>query len=98
MSKAKVTFNGKVIAESDSTVIVEGNHYFPPDSVRAEFFAENDKHTTCPWKGLASYYDVRVDETNAGSAAWTYHDPSRAAARIKDYVAFYRHKVDAIEA
>lgn len=98
MPSAKVTFNGKVIAESDKTIIIEGNHYFPPESVKAELFAENDEHTRCPWKGLASYYDVSVDGEKAGSAAWTYHEPSKAAERIKNYVAFYRHKVDAIEA
>lgn len=97
MPSAKVTFNGKVIAESDRTIIVEGNHYFPPDSVRTELFSENDRHTTCHWKGVASYYDLKVEGAEVGSAAWTYHDPSKAAERIKDYVAFYRHKVDAVE-
>ena len=97
MPSAKVTLNGKVIAESDKTIIIEGNHYFPPEDVSAALFAENDHHTTCPWKGLASYFDVTVDGQESGDAAWTYHQPSKAAERIKDYVAFYRHKVDAIE-
>ena len=97
MPSARVTLNGKVIAESDKTIIIEGNHYFPPDAVHSEVFAENDHHTTCPWKGLASYYDIKIDGQEAGNAAWTYHQPSKAAERIKDYVAFYPNKVDSIE-
>ena len=97
MAKAKVTFQGKIIAESDRTIIIEGNHYFPPASVKLDHFSENDRHTTCHWKGVASYYDVQIDGAEAGSAAWTYHEPMKAAERIKDYVAFYRHKVDSIE-
>ena len=86
----RAVFNGTVIAESDETVIVEGNHYFPPDSLKAEFFSETPGYsTTCPWKGSASYYDVRVDDQSAQGVAWTYKDPSSAAANIKDYVAFY---------
>lgn len=85
--------DGVVIAESDQTVVVEGNHYFPPDAVNWEHFKETDQHTVCPWKGLASYYDVTVDQKRFGNAAWTYHDPSAAAARIENYVAFYKHKV-----
>ncbi|MDX1530240.1 MAG: DUF427 domain-containing protein [Rhodothermales bacterium] len=86
----KATWNGVVLAESDDAVVVEGNHYFPPDAIRRDYFRESDKHTTCPWKGEASYYDVVVDgETNAG-AAWTYPDPKPAAAEIKDHVAFWR--------
>ncbi len=90
---AKVTLNGTVLAESDKTVMVEGTHYFPPESVQQEFFSENTSHTTCYWKGVASYFDVKVDGEVAGSAAWTYREPSEAAMPIKDYVAFYRHKV-----
>ena len=86
----QAVFNGTVIADSDETVIVEGNHYFPPGSVRTEFFSETaGHHTTCPWKGVASYYDVQVEEESARGVAWTYKDPSSAAANIKDYVAFY---------
>jgi len=59
MPSAKVTLNGKVIAESDQTIIVEGNHYFPPESISTEFFTENDRHTTCHWKGVASYFDLK---------------------------------------
>ena len=94
MPSAKVTLNGKVLAESDETIIVEGNHYFPPDAVDREAFIENERHTICHWKGVASYYDVMADGERAASAAWTYHEPSEAAAGIKDYVAFYRHKVE----
>ena len=86
----KAVFNGVVIAEADETVVVEGNHYFPPDSVKEEFFSETPSYnTTCPWKGLASYYDVEVDGTRAEAVAWTYKDPSERASMIKDHVAFY---------
>ena len=83
-------FNGVVIAEADETVIVEGNHYFPPESLKQEFFTETPAfNTTCPWKGLASYYDVDVEGERAEAVAWTYRDPSDRAANIKDHVAFY---------
>jgi uncharacterized protein (DUF427 family) len=83
-------WNGAVIAESNDTVVVEGNHYFPPDSVSEQYLAPSDRHTVCHWKGTASYYDVVVDgQTNAG-AAWYYPDPSPAARQIKDHIAFWR--------
>ena len=86
----KAVWNGAVIAESDDTIVVEGNHYFPRESVNADYLADNATKTRCPWKGLASYFDVVVDgETNSG-AAWYYPDPNEAAADIKDYVAFWR--------
>lgn len=86
----KAVWNGAVLAESDDTVVVEGNHYFPPAALHREHFAPSSKHTTCPWKGEASYYDVVVNgETNAG-AAWYYPAPKDAAAEIKDHVAFWR--------
>jgi uncharacterized protein (DUF427 family) len=86
----KATWNGAVLAESDQTIVVEGNHYFPAESIRREYFAESDKHTTCPWKGVASYYDVVVDgKINAG-AAWYYPAPKDAARQITGYVAFWR--------
>ena len=93
---AKATWNGTVIAESDETVVVEGNHYFPPEAINREFFAESQAQTTCPWKGTAGYYDVIVDgDTNRG-AAWYYPAPKAAAADIKDHVAFWRGvKIDA---
>lgn len=86
---ATATFNGRVIAQSDQTVIVEGNHYFPPDSLVWDAFSETDRTTGCPWKGTANYYDVAVDGASAPNAAWTYRDPKDAAAEIKDHVAFY---------
>jgi uncharacterized protein (DUF427 family) len=79
-----------VLAQSDDTVVVEGNHYFPTDSLRREHLRESDRHTACPWKGTASYYDVVVgDQVNAG-AAWYYPEPKDAAKQIKDHVAFWR--------
>lgn len=86
----QAVFNGVVIAEADETVIVEGNHYFPPESLKREFFTETPAYnTTCPWKGLASYYDVEVEGERAQAVAWTYKDPSERAFMIKDHVAFY---------
>ena len=87
---ARATWNGTVLAESDDTIVVEGNHYFPRDSLNLIHFAESSTHTRCPWKGMASYYDVVVGgEVNSG-AAWYYPDPKPAAADIKDRVAFWR--------
>ena len=83
-------WNGKVLAESDATVVVEGNHYFPPESIHKQYFQPSDKHTTCPWKGLASYYDVVVDGKVNKDAAWYYPDPKAAAKQIKDRVAFWK--------
>lgn len=86
----KATWNGATLAESDQTIVVEGNHYFPPDAIRREYFTDSDAHTTCPWKGVASYYDVVVDgQTNAG-AAWYYPQPKDAARQIAGYIAFWR--------
>ena len=79
-----------MLAESDETVVVEGNHYFPPDSIRKENFEQNPDTTTCFWKGDASYYDVVVGEKRNAGAAWYYPDPKPAAAEIKDHVAFWR--------
>jgi uncharacterized protein (DUF427 family) len=78
------------LAESDKTIVVEGNHYFPPDSVNRNYLQENSTHTTCPWKGQASYYNVAVDGRVNRDAAWYYPNPKPAAAQIKDYVAFWR--------
>ena len=85
----KAVWNGAVLAESDDTVMVEGNHYFPPESVNMEFFESADHQTRCPWKGLASYYDVVVSGERYDGGAWYYPDPSDAAMPIKDHVAFY---------
>jgi uncharacterized protein (DUF427 family) len=85
----KATYNGVVIAKSNNTIVVEGNHYFPPDSVNQEYLEPNNKHTRCPWKGKASYYDIVVDGEVNSSAAWYYSDPSFLAKKIKDHVAFW---------
>ena len=87
---AKAVWNGEVIAESEETVMVEGNHYFPPASVKQEYLRQATQTSVCPWKGTASYYDLEVKgETNAG-AAWFYPEPKEAAAQIKDHVAFWK--------
>lgn len=87
---AKAIWNGAVLAESDSTVMVEGNHYFPLSSLNDEFFVDSPSTSRCPWKGTANYFDVTVGgEVNRG-AAWIYHDPKPAAADIRDHVAFWR--------
>ena len=86
----KAIFNGVAIAQSDDTIVVEGNHYFPPESLHQEYFQPSDKHTACPWKGLASYYNVVVDGKINKDAAWYYPDPKPAAKQIKDRVAFWR--------
>jgi uncharacterized protein (DUF427 family) len=86
----KAVWNGQVVAESDKTVVVEGNHYFPPDSINLDFLRDSEEHTRCPWKGIASYYDVVVDGEVSRGGAWFYPDPSRAAKKIKDHVAFWR--------
>ncbi len=86
----KAVWNNQVIAESDSTEMVEGNHYFPKGSVKDEFLRPSDMHTTCPWKGKASYYTLEVDGQSNPDAAWTYPEPKEAAANIRDHVAFWR--------
>lgn len=83
-------FNGKVIAKSDQTIVVEGNHYFPPESVNQDFLVENESRSVCPWKGVASYYDIQVDGQVNRGAAWYYPNPSKAAEKIKNHVAFWR--------
>jgi uncharacterized protein (DUF427 family) len=87
---AKATWNGAVIAESDSTVMVEGNHYFPIESVNADLLEPSSKHTSCPWKGEASYYSLNVDGNVNADAAWFYPAPKDAAKEIKDHIAFWR--------
>lgn len=83
-------WNGKTIAQSDQTIVVEGNHYFPPDSVDASLFEDSKTHSTCPWKGVASYKTIVVDGARNADAAWFYPDPKSAAANIKGYFAFWR--------
>ena len=86
----KATWNGKVLAESDETVVVEGNHYFPRESVNEEYFEESATHTTCPWKGEASYFNVVADGQTNKDAAWYYPEPKDAAKEIKGRVAFWK--------
>ncbi len=87
---AKATWNGVVIAESDDTVVVEGNHYFPVTSVDPGLLRPSDTHTVCSWKGTASYYSLVVDDTENTDAVWYYPEPKDAAAQIKDRVAFWK--------
>ena len=86
----KAIWNNTILAESDNTVVVEGNHYFPAESVKREYFDESPTHTSCPWKGEASYYSVTVDGQVNKDAAWYYPEPKPAAAEIKNRVAFWR--------
>ena len=86
----RATWNGTVIAESDRTVVVEGNHYFPADDVKASVLEPSDTHTTCPWKGVASYYDVVVDGQRNADAAWYYPEPKPAAQEITRRIAFWK--------
>jgi len=95
----RATWNGAVLAESTDTVVVEGNQYFPLADVRAHHLQSSDSHTTCHWKGVASYYDVVVDDKVNRDAAWYYPNPSSAADRIKGRVAFWHGvQVDQVEA
>ncbi|HXE76244.1 MAG TPA: DUF427 domain-containing protein [Candidatus Xenobia bacterium] len=87
---AKAIWNGAVLAESDRCEIVEGNHYFPPDTVKREYLKPSDTHTVCPWKGTASYYHVEVGGQRNPDAAWYYPEPRAAARQIKDHVAFWK--------
>lgn len=86
----QAVWNGVVLAESDETVVVEGNHYFPAAALRTEYFEQNTYHTTCPWKGVASYYDIVVGDARNPSAAWYYPRTSEAAKKIEGYVAFWK--------
>ncbi|MHB2020741.1 MAG: DUF427 domain-containing protein [Candidatus Xenobia bacterium] len=87
---AKAVWNGMVVAESAHTEVVEGNHYFPPASVKREYFKPSSTHTTCAWKGEASYYTLEVNGEKNADAAWYYPHPTPAAANIKDHVAFWK--------
>ncbi len=86
----KAIWKGQVIAESPRTEVVEGNHYFPPESIRRDFFQDSQTHTVCGWKGTASYYDVVVDGETNRDAAWYYPLPKPDALKIQDYVAFWK--------
>lgn len=87
---AKASWNGVTLAESGSTVVVEGNHYFPPDSLQREHLRPSDHQSTCPWKGDASYFHVEAGGAVNENAAWTYPRPKPAASEIKDHVAFWK--------
>ena len=86
----KAIWNGQVLAESDKTIVIEGNHYFPPGSISKDFFKTSDTHTTCPWKGLASYYSLEVNGETNEDAAWYYPEISELGKGIKGYVAFWK--------
>jgi uncharacterized protein (DUF427 family) len=86
----KAIWNDQVIAESNDTIMVENNHYFPLESVKAEYLENTDTHTTCPWKGLASYYTLSVNGKKNPDAAWYYPQPKEAANHITNYVAFWK--------
>jgi len=85
----KAIWNRVTLAESDQTIVVEGNHYFPPDALKRQHLQPSDTHTTCHWKGEASYFTVAVDGQTNEDAAWFYPSPKPQAAQIKDYVAFW---------
>ena len=86
----KATWNGAVLAESNQCEVVESNYYFPPDSIKSEYLKPSNTHTTCPWKGLASYYTIEVDGNSNADAAWYYPEAKSAAKNIEGYVAFWR--------
>jgi len=86
----KAVWNGKTIAESNDTVVVEGNHYFPAEALNREFIQESNTHTTCAWKGVASYYSLIVDGKENRDAVWYYSEPSEKAKNIKGRVAFWK--------
>lgn len=85
----KATWNGAVLAESDKTVIVEGNNYFPPDSINQEYFKQSDKNSFCPWKGTANYYNIEVNGEVNKDAAWYYPSAKEKAKHFEGYVAFW---------
>jgi uncharacterized protein (DUF427 family) len=85
----RATWNGAELAASEKTIVVEGNHYFPPESLRREYFRPSTTQTTCAWKGLASYYDIVVDGKTNADAAWHYQNPKPEAEKIRGYVAFW---------
>ena len=86
----KATWDSQTIAESNDTIVIENNHYFPESSIKKEFFEASTKHTSCPWKGEASYYTLIVDGQRNEDAAWYYPNPKEAANEIKGYVAFWK--------
>ncbi len=89
-SMPKAVWNGATLAESDKCQVVEGNQYFPPDAINKEYFKESNTHSTCPWKGVASYYSIEVDGQENMDAAWYYPQAKDAAKNIEGYVAFWK--------
>ncbi len=92
----KALFEGKVIGESENTIIIEGNHYFPPADVKKEIFKDSDHQTTCPWKGQAHYYHIQGEDLKE-NAAWYYPEPKEAAKEIAGYIAFDKRYVEVKE-
>ncbi len=86
----KAIWKGITLAESNETIIIEGNHYFPPESINRQHFRQSNTDTFCPWKGTASYYDIEAEEAVNENAAWYYPNPSDLAKNIKDYIAFWK--------
>jgi uncharacterized protein (DUF427 family) len=86
----KAIWNGAVLAQSDKTIVVEGNHYFPPEAIDRQYFQDSTAHTVCPWKGVASYYTLAVDGLQNKDAAWYYPSPKDAAKQITGYIAFWK--------
>jgi uncharacterized protein (DUF427 family) len=86
----KAIWNNSIIAESDETVVIEGNHYFPPQSIKKEYFESSDTHTVCPWKGTASYYTLEINGKTNPDAAWYYPNASEMAKGIEGYIAFWK--------
>lgn len=86
----KATWNNQTLAESNDTIVIENNHYFPASTIKKEFFKASSKHTSCPWKGEASYYTIEVDGQKNEDAAWFYPNPKDGAKEIKGYVAFWK--------
>lgn len=86
----KAIWNDQIIAQSEDTIVVEGNHYFPPSAINKEFFKASDTHSVCPWKGKASYYTLEVGGVENKDAAWYYPETSELAKNIKGYVAFWK--------
>ncbi len=86
----RAVWKNVTLAESDHTIVAEGNHYFSPESINREYFEESDTHTTCSWKGQASYYHITVSGQRNEDAAWYYPQPKEAAVEIKDHIAFWK--------
>ncbi|MFQ5662898.1 MAG: DUF427 domain-containing protein [Terriglobia bacterium] len=87
---SKAIWEGVVLAESDACVMVEGNHYFPPETIKQDYFKPSEKTTRCAWKGVAHYYHIEVNGKSNPNAAWYYPDPKNAAGHIKDHIAFWK--------